>query len=174
MAAKLKEAVKSDGILKDKAVRATLSTLAAEMKKRIHTEGKKSDGSKIGKYSNPYLRKRSKFNRTDGSDVVISLTRQLEADWSIVAENPIKNANGYGLGFKNNAQYKSQGKAKGKKASKKDSTSGKTISVSNADKAEWMTKLYGDIWIPTKTEKENIIKNYSAYVTSLVRNLNKR
>lgn len=68
---------------------------------RIHKEGKASDGSQIGTYSNSYLRQREKHNRGKNPKVIISLTRQLENDWSVVATT-----RGYGIGFLNsfNAQ----------------------------------------------------------------------
>lgn len=71
--------------------------LVAMMTQRIHDEGVASDGSPIGTYSNPYLKVRqNKYNRTSDNKVVVSLTRQLENDWSVVDI-----AKGYGIGFKN-------------------------------------------------------------------------
>ena len=71
------------------------------MTERIHVEGKASDGGGIGSYSNGYLRQREKSGRGKGTKVIVSLTRQLENDWSVL-ETP----NGYGIGFTNsfNAQ----------------------------------------------------------------------
>lgn len=68
---------------------------------RIHQQGKASDGSEIGTYSNSYLKQREKNNRGKSTKVIISLTRQLENDWSVVATT-----RGYGIGFLNsfNAQ----------------------------------------------------------------------
>lgn len=67
------------------------------MKKRIHEDGKNSSGTAIGTYSRSYLLERiNKYNRTADTKVVVSLTRQLENDWSVIATT-----NGYGIGFKN-------------------------------------------------------------------------
>lgn len=68
------------------------------MTKRIHIDGKASDGDQIGTYSIGYLRLRQKapYNRTSDKKVIVSLTRQLENDWSLIATKA-----GYGIGFKN-------------------------------------------------------------------------
>lgn len=67
------------------------------MTDRIHQRGEASDGSQIGTYSNPYLRYRVKHaKRSADTKVIVSLTRQLENDWSVL-ETP----NGYGIGFTN-------------------------------------------------------------------------
>lgn len=67
------------------------------MKKRIHEDGLSAAGTQIGTYSRSYLsyRKR-KHNRSDDDKVIVSLTRQLENDWSVIATQ-----RGYGIGFKN-------------------------------------------------------------------------
>jgi hypothetical protein len=67
------------------------------MTKRIHINGISADGSAIGTYSKSYLslRKR-KFNRSSDTKIIVSLTRQLENDWSVIATD-----HGYGIGFKN-------------------------------------------------------------------------
>jgi hypothetical protein len=73
------------------------------MTKRIHTRGENSSGSQIGTYSNPYLKYRERGDpknnvpkRGSDSKIVVSLTRELENDWSVIAT-----PNGYGIGFKN-------------------------------------------------------------------------
>lgn len=67
------------------------------MTKRIHMDGTASDGSPIGEYSTGYLRYRQKHhNRTPDKKVIVSLTRQLENDWAVIAT-----PKGYGIGFKN-------------------------------------------------------------------------
>lgn len=72
--------------------------LIDKMTQRIHNEGKASDGGDIGQYSNSYLqqRQRAPYNRTADKKVIVSLTRQLENDWSVIATQK-----GYGIGFKN-------------------------------------------------------------------------
>lgn len=66
------------------------------MTERIHKDGNASDGSQIGTYSNGYLRQRVKNKRGRDTKVIVSLTRQLENDWSVI-ETP----KGYGIGFTN-------------------------------------------------------------------------
>lgn len=63
---------------------------------RIHQEGKASDGSEIGQYSNSYLKQREKAGRGESKKVIVSLTRQLENNWSV-----LETTNGYGIGFTN-------------------------------------------------------------------------
>lgn len=63
---------------------------------RIHKDGKASDGSQIGSYSNGYLKQREKNKRGKDTKVIVSLTRQLENDWSV-----LETQKGYGIGFTN-------------------------------------------------------------------------
>ena len=72
------------------------------MTERIHEEGQAADNTQIGEYNNNYLRLRQSKNKRSGSKkIIVSLTRQLENDWSVVATDK-----GWGIGFKNatNAQ----------------------------------------------------------------------
>jgi hypothetical protein len=74
--------------------RAAALALMPELRHRIHVEGKKTDGSAIGTYSNSYLKLRqSKYNRTSDSTVIASLTRQLENGYILKATE-----NGYTIG----------------------------------------------------------------------------
>lgn len=67
------------------------------MTKRIHIDGKAEDDSAIGNYSSGYLALRQKsYSRSADKKVIISLTRQLENDWSVIAT-----PKGYGIGFLN-------------------------------------------------------------------------
>lgn len=67
------------------------------MKKRIHEDGRNSSGTQTGVYSKGYLAERiKKYNRSSDPKVIVSLTRQLENDWSVIATS-----RGYGIGFKN-------------------------------------------------------------------------
>lgn len=65
---------------------------------RIHEKGEAADGSQIGTYTPGYMKTRARkpYNRRDGSTVILSLTRELESDYSITAT-----AKGYGIGFNN-------------------------------------------------------------------------
>jgi hypothetical protein len=67
------------------------------MTKRIHIDGIARDGGEIGQYNSAYLKLRQKkYNRTADKKMIVSLTRQLENDWSAIATK-----DGYGIGFKN-------------------------------------------------------------------------
>lgn len=67
------------------------------MTRRIHMDGLASDESQIGSYSKDYLslRKR-KYQRSGDTKIIVSLTRQLENDWNVIATD-----GGYGIGFLN-------------------------------------------------------------------------
>lgn len=67
------------------------------MTKRIHIDGISADGSQIGTYNKDYLSlRRKKFSRSADPKIIVSLTRQLENDWNVIATN-----SGYGIGFLN-------------------------------------------------------------------------
>lgn len=67
------------------------------MTKRIHIDGVAADGSQIGTYNKDYLSlRRRKYNRSADSKIIVSLTRQLENDWNVIATD-----DGYGIGFLN-------------------------------------------------------------------------
>ena len=67
------------------------------MTKRIHIDGKASDESQIGTYNKDYLSlRRRKYNRSADPKIIVSLTRQLENDWNVIATD-----DGYGIGFLN-------------------------------------------------------------------------
>lgn len=116
---------------KDAMLRDVALTVYAHIRKRVHVEGKTSDGSQIGNYSKGYLvvrtgqfqnnrkkkgegfiksgkqkggytkggkmnEKRKYYNRGADKKVVLSLTRQMENDMSVVAISQ-----GYGIGYNN-------------------------------------------------------------------------
>lgn len=74
--------------------------LIALMTQRIHDRGQASDDLAIGTYSKGYMSTREKNKRGADTKVIISLTRQLENDWSVV-----DNGNSYGIGFKNKHNF---------------------------------------------------------------------
>lgn len=93
------------GKLKDKEylLRPVCFDLIDLMKVRIHEKGNSAAGTQIGTYSNDYLALRKRGNKKQGipvrgadPKVIVSLTRQLESDWSVIATE-----RGYGIGFKN-------------------------------------------------------------------------
>ena len=104
--------------------RAAAVAVLPEFRNRIHVEGKKSDGSAIGTYSNSYLklRQRPPYNRTSDPDVIASLTRQLENGYVLKATE-----NGYTIG--NASPY-------------------------NDEKVKHLTEQYGEIFLLTEREKE--------------------
>jgi hypothetical protein len=104
--------------------RAAAVAVLPEFRNRIHVEGKKSDGSAIGTYSNSYLklRQRPPYNRTSDPDVIASLTRQLENGYVLKATE-----NGYTIG--NASPY-------------------------NDEKVKHLENQYGEIFQLTQGEKE--------------------
>ena len=104
--------------------RAAAVAVLPEFRNRIHVEGKKSDGSAIGTYSNSYLklRQRPPYNRTSDPDVIASLTRQLENGYVLKATE-----NAYTIG--NASPY-------------------------NDEKVKHLTEQYGEIFQLTQAEKD--------------------
>ncbi len=112
---------------------AIASSVLAKVAHRIHTQGLKANGSKIGVYSSSYMKIRTanKPPRTSSTDVVLSLTRQMELDFTVVAEG-----NTVGLGFLNSF---------------------------NLQKAEWMEQQYPGVYAMSDEENETIelvVENY--------------
>lgn len=87
-----------DALMRELAV-----TTAGTMRERIHEQGKDANGSNIGVYSVDYMKIRAKNNRTSDKKVILSLTRQMESDFTLGVNNtePTKLPNGYGIGWKN-------------------------------------------------------------------------
>jgi hypothetical protein len=86
-------------ILKDKEylLRPVCFDVIELMTKRIHVDGKNASEQQIGSYQNAYLKLRQKkHSRSADKKIIVSLTRQLENDWSVIATQ-----NGYGVGFLN-------------------------------------------------------------------------
>lgn len=107
------------------------STAMAEMKKRIHTEGKDSNESQIGNYSPAYIKvrtglyndakkakkgvksagiaskgkskgsERKKYQRNSDPKVILSLTREMEKNMMVV---PLDK--GHGIGWTNEDNFK--------------------------------------------------------------------
>lgn len=53
-----------NGIIHDKLIRAVAAGAAGELRRRVHVEGKKTDGNKIGTYEEKYLKKRQSHHTT--------------------------------------------------------------------------------------------------------------
>ena len=73
--------------------RAAALAVLPELRERIHVKGENSNGTKIGTYSNSYMKVRERYNRTADKDVVASLTRELENGYTLKATD-----NGYTIG----------------------------------------------------------------------------
>lgn len=128
----------------DQMLREVATTLAAEVRERVHEQGLDSNGQAIGTYSAGYMvvrtnsyktepkkgKKRIIYNRSSDTKVILSLTRQMENDFSTGAKNKnvSKISGGYGIGWKNEI---------------------------NAKKAEWNEKKYSKkIFNLTSQEKD--------------------
>lgn len=108
---------------------------------RIHTDGKKSDGSKMGTYSPKYLELRKKppaEGGTSDSDPNIRLffTGQMQLDYKII---PISDTE-YGLGFSNEF---------------------------NAQKANYAEERFGEIYALTDQEMQGLRDIVSEYVQQI-------
>jgi hypothetical protein len=135
--------------------------LIDKMTQRIHIDGKGSDESEIGQYSNSYLKQRQKapLNRTGGSNVIVSATRLLENDWSVIAVE-----RGYGIGFKNplnlqKARWVENGAAshtvKAHKRNVKTAEGIKSVEVQSYQNPGWAG--HGKIFDLTEEEKKYTI-----------------
>ena len=81
-------------------MRPVVLVLAGELRHRIHVEGKKADGSRIGTYSRDYMRIRAKNKRGPSTEIIWSLTRQMEQDFVGISQTDL-----YGLGFNNSHNF---------------------------------------------------------------------
>lgn len=82
---------------------------AGTMRARIHEQGKDTASTQIGTYSPAYIKRRvKKYNRTADPKVILSLTHQMENDFTLGVNNPEpeKTQTGYGIGFKNSINFK--------------------------------------------------------------------
>lgn len=105
----------------------------ANMKQRIHKDGKASDGGQIGTYSVGYLKLRqAKYKRSSDQKVVVALTSQLENDWAVLATE-----NGYGIGFNNPFN--------GKKARWVEKNQKKTIFNLTKDEKQYVTERLDEL-----------------------------
>ena len=81
-------------------MRPVVLVLAGELRHRIHVEGRKADGSRIGTYSRDYMRIRAKNRRGPSTEMIWSLTRQMEQDTVPIAQSDL-----YGIGFNNSHSF---------------------------------------------------------------------
>lgn len=113
----------ADAIAKEKLLRGVAGTLLADMKRRIHQDGRDSDGNAIGTYTPSYIKYRQfgykgtnftrgkkkgqdrgdlnkKPNRSADPKVILSLTGKMENTFVIGATST-----GYALGFTNDKDF---------------------------------------------------------------------
>jgi len=125
---------------KDKMAREIAVSMAAEVRERIHEKGKDSSGEQIGTYKASYMRVRKKHKRTSDTKVILSLTTQMEQDFTLGEKNPepTKTATGYGIGWQNEF---------------------------NADKAKWNEEHFGKkIFELTDKEKEQVLEIANEFI----------
>lgn len=140
------------------------STAIAELRKRIHVDGKDSNDSQIGTYSDAYMKvrtglysnskkskkgivksagvktkgaskgtQRPKYQRKNDNKVILSLTSQMENDYTIIPEK-----NGCAIGFSNSFNYQ---------------------------KSQWNEKTYNKkIFSLTKKERDLVIDKAQEYI----------
>jgi hypothetical protein len=65
--------------------RAAAAAVLPELRERIHERGERPDGSKIGTYSNSYLRLRAREGKGTDANVIISFTRALQNGYTLAA-----------------------------------------------------------------------------------------
>ena len=128
--------------LQDKLTREIATTVLPNMRYRIHTEGKDSQDKAFGEYNNAYLKRRQQkpYNRTSDPTIVLSRTRQMENDFSVVKN---RSRNGYGLGFKNSF---------------------------NGQKALWLQQRYGRYYIPDPNELKLLRDTTEQFIKDLTNN----
>lgn len=73
--------------------RAAAAAVMPELRERIHERGEMPDGSKIGTYSNSYLKVRQREGKGSDTNVIISFTRQLQNSYTLTATD-----DGYTIG----------------------------------------------------------------------------
>lgn len=109
----------------------SLFNVIALMTQRIHIDGKKADGSAIGKYTPNYLKKREEAGRLEGNKKVFAMTSQLEGSWTVVEAG-----DAYGIGFQGDRL--------------KDS-------LSNAGLAEILDKKNPGVFKLSESERETLV-----------------
>lgn len=80
---------------------AAATGVLGEVTNRIHTRGQKTNNSEIGSYKDSYMYTREKNNRGSSRNIIFSITRQMENDFTVVSTG-----NRVGLGFNNDTNFK--------------------------------------------------------------------
>ncbi len=120
----------------DSVTRIVASSMAGKVRKRIHVDGENGEGGDIGEYADSYMMIRKKNNRGASKKVILSLTRELENDFGLSMVNPIKTSGGWGIGFVRNTDRGG---------------------VTHAEISEFLEKKYGNVWVLTKEERQDVI-----------------
>jgi hypothetical protein len=165
---RLKAVADPNGEVRDKMLRTIAFDTAANMKVRIHQDGKNSEDTAIGEYSNSYIKIREKNRRGTDKKVILSLTRQMENDYGIVGGN---GATGYSLGFKNpdNANKLDWLQNGTKSATVKEHTrtlNGKSYKVSSHTRKG--RTGYGDVYKPTDLEVAHMRVVAEQFITDIL------
>jgi hypothetical protein len=143
---------------------AIASSVLATVAHRIHTEGKRADGSPLGQYSNSYMKERRNWNRTEDRKVIASLTRQMENDFSVIAEGST-----VGLGFKNagNTSKPQPIKDTTEPGSRRLVKPKTALVITNLDKAKFIEGMYPGTYLLSAEEDDIIIEAANLYINDL-------
>ncbi len=84
---------------KEKLLKPVMFGLIDKMTKRIHEDGRATDGGQIGTYNAEYIKyvrnnDKTGIHRGASKKIIVSLTTQLENSWTVI-DTP----KGYGIGF---------------------------------------------------------------------------
>ena len=144
-------------------LREIATSMLAIVKERIHENGKNSANTNIGTYSDSYLNYRSSVGKNTGSNVILSLTGQMENDFKVVALSATR----YGLGFSNSfnadkADWAENGRTSTTVKAHTRNVNGKSVKVESYSRAGW--EGYGTIYKLTDTEKEQVQAIIDEYI----------
>lgn len=152
---------------KDTVLRTVSTAIFAVMKRRIHNDGIKSDGSAIGTYSTDYLNWRLKNGyKTQGNQVNLFLTGQMQNDFSVGKLDE----NSWAIGFQNKFNYDKSVNAEDGRAPKQikahtRNVKGKVVEVKSYMNKGW--KGYGKIYDLTENENEDVKKILQDFVSKI-------
>jgi len=153
---------------RDKMLRTIAFDTAAQMKVRIHQDGKNSKDTAIGEYSNSYLKFRENNGRGTDKKVILSLTRQMENDFSIIGGS---GATGYDLGFKNpdnanKAEWLQKGTKSATVKEHNRTINGKSYKVTSHTRKG--RTGYGDVYKPTQLEVAHMRVVAEQFITDIL------
>lgn len=88
----------------DSMLREIATTMRGEMSRRIHSEGRKSDGSDIGQYSKAYGERKTRLGKNQLGKVNLSFTGQMSNQFQVIATTE-----GYGIGWSDEEKIRRAG-----------------------------------------------------------------